>query len=179
MKISAIEKGALPIQSEQYVVNQNDLVLSFTNNNVIYVKAGEVLFYIDVINESIEDIYSEVRINSNKLNAEVYDATTNAYSIKMHVRNNSDQESKLKLYQNAPNPFRDKTYIQFLSSNTDEAKFQIIDLNGKMIYEKMVSNSASIQSFEIEESILSHSGVYLVKLSSQNEIATIKIVKFN
>ena len=179
LKISAIEPGALPIQSEQYVKNQNDLVLSFANNNAIQVKPGEVLFYVDVINESMEDIYSEVQINSNKLNAEVYDASTNAYTIKMHVRHNSDQETKLQLFQNVPNPFRDKTYIQFLSSSTEEVKIQIIGLDGRLQYEKVVGNSFSIQNIEIDESILSHSGVYLVKLSSRNETASIKIVKFN
>ncbi|MBK6824380.1 MAG: T9SS type A sorting domain-containing protein [Saprospiraceae bacterium] len=67
--------------------------------------------------------------------------------------------------------------IQFLSSNTEGAQIEIIDLNGKVIYEKLITNSTSIQSIEIGESMLPISGVYFVKLSSQNSIASIKIIK--
>ena len=177
LRIDKIESGALPIQSEQYVLNQNDLILSFVSNNVINIKAGEVLFYVDVINTINQDIYSLVQINSNKLNAEVYDASIDVYSLKMQERNNSNQVPKLKLFQNTPNPFKDKTSIQFISSNTEEAKIQIIDLDGKVIYEKVVNISDAIQGIEIDNSILFHSGVYLVKLFSRNEMKSLKIIK--
>ncbi|MBK6824398.1 MAG: T9SS type A sorting domain-containing protein [Saprospiraceae bacterium] len=86
-------------------------------------------------------------------------------------------ENNIVLYQNYPNPFRDKTWIQFLPSNTEETLLEIIDLSGKVMYKKLIHNSTSIQSIEIDESMLPHSGVYLVKLSSQNEIASMKIIK--
>ncbi|MBK6698313.1 MAG: T9SS type A sorting domain-containing protein [Saprospiraceae bacterium] len=177
LRITKIEPGALPIQSEQYVLNQNDLILSFASNNVINIKGGEVLFYVDVINTINQDIYSLVQINSNKLIAEIYDISTEAYTIKLYDRNSSKQETKLQLFQNVPNPFKDKTFIQFISSNTEEAKIQILDLNGRLIYEKMVYNSALIQSIEIDDNLLSHSGIYIVKLSSLNEMVSLKIVK--
>ncbi|MBK6698326.1 MAG: T9SS type A sorting domain-containing protein [Saprospiraceae bacterium] len=177
LRIDKIESGTLPIQSEQYVLNQNDLILSFVSNNVINIKAGEVLFYVDVIKTSNQDIYSLVQINSNKLIAEIYDISTEAYTIKLYDRNSSKQEPKLKLFQNVPNPFRDKTYIQFLSSNTEEAKIQIINLDGKVLYDKVVNNPDAIQGIEIDNSILYHSGVYMVKLLSQGEMVSLKIIK--
>ena len=78
-----------------------------------------------------------------------------------------------KLEQNYPNPFNPSTTIRFsLPKNFDKIKLEIFDVNGKLIT-TLINNSLAAGTYEFKwETNGLTSGVYFYKLTSDNFIAT-------
>lgn len=89
--------------------------------------------------------------------------------------NSTNASSKNKLFQNTPNPFKEKTIIRFqLADDVREAAICIFDMSGKML--KQMSVDSSMQSVTIGGNELS-AGMYLYSLVvNGNEIDTKRMI---
>ncbi|MES2654390.1 MAG: T9SS type A sorting domain-containing protein [Bacteroidota bacterium] len=74
----------------------------------------------------------------------------------------------------SPNPVNDKLNIV---TNANTTQFiEILDINGKVYVSQEINAAASVNGVEINTSFLNR-GIYLVKLTNQNEVYTKKIIK--
>lgn len=85
-----------------------------------------------------------------------------------------NQQSKLYCF---PNPFKDVTNL-FVNNNTDEIKnLMIYDVHGRII-KQLVKDEISLRSNQIEVDLKHlNSGIYFVKVNTENEVYTTKIIK--
>ncbi|MES2381053.1 MAG: T9SS type A sorting domain-containing protein [Bacteroidota bacterium] len=91
------------------------------------------------------------------------------YSKTIQINN----ETKL-VVELSPNPVNDKLNIV---TNANTTQFiEILDINGKVYVSQEINAAASVNGVEINTSFLNR-GIYLVKLTNQNEVYTKKIIK--
>ena len=79
------------------------------------------------------------------------------------------------LYQNQPNPFQDKTVIQFDLAEPEYITFTLYDLLGKKILEQAQSYSAGSQFISLEQHQLPSAGTYLYQIQADNYLLTKKL----
>lgn len=83
-----------------------------------------------------------------------------------------------ELFQNEPNPFDKNTVIRFVLPETAEATLMIWDASGKLLAEKRGVFAAGLHSFTIEATELSASGVLFYQLSTGQNTASKRMIKF-
>jgi len=79
------------------------------------------------------------------------------------------------LYQNQPNPFQDKTVIQFDLAEPEYITFTLYDLLGKKILEQAQLYSAGSQFISLEQHQLPSAGTYLYQIQADNYLLTKKL----
>ncbi len=85
------------------------------------------------------------------------------------------RENRIKLY---PNPFTDQINIVYHSSDTQTVTIQIVDIAGRQIYSKEnVIPKPGLNYFKIPQLQSLRKGVYLVRISSEGEVLSRKILK--
>lgn len=80
-----------------------------------------------------------------------------------------------ELYQNQPNPFRDRTLIGFQLPEGCDATLSIFDETGRLLHTQTATYSPGYHAVSIEKSRLG-SGVFYYKLDTPTESATRKMV---
>lgn len=102
---------------------------------------------IQVLKQELDELKSEGR------NLKKQPQTTDAFAV--------SSEGKSILYQNTPNPFRDKTVIRFkLSDEAKDASICIFDMTGKQLRKLPVSKgmeSVSVNGYELGEGMFLYS----------------------
>lgn len=72
-----------------------------------------------------------------------------------------EKDGKNVLYQNTPNPFKEKTVIRFrLGNDVKEASICIFDMSGKLLKKMLVSQdmeSVSVNGYELGEGMFLYS----------------------
>ncbi len=102
-------------------------------------KPDEILFTLKFrTNEEISDLGDILQINTRYIRAEAYTATAEPFDIALSLSGSvagAAQENAYdyKLYQNAPNPFHDRTVIGFDLPKDIQAEIVIFDNLGKVV----------------------------------------------
>jgi len=91
-----------------------------------------------------------------------------------HTFNVTDLSSSL--YQNAPNPFNDFTFVKFETQKVDDVEFQVFDLEGKMIYSHKEKYGRGLHQIKLEKNLFPSSGTYFYRIVSSAGIATKKLI---
>lgn len=82
---------------------------------------------------------------------------------------------KFKLYQNQPNPFKDKTTIQFDLTESEYITFTLFDLLGNKVLEESRLYPAGSQFIVLEQHQLPATGAYVYQIQAQNYLLTKKM----
>ncbi|MCK9270418.1 MAG: S8 family serine peptidase [Bacteroidales bacterium] len=91
------------------------------------------------------------------------------------IANRVTRDNRIKIY---PNPFTDQINIIYHSSDTQTVTIQIVDIAGRQLYSKEnVTGKPGLNYFEIPQLHSLRKGVYLVRISSEGEVLTRKILK--
>lgn len=111
---------------------------------------------VPILIRSIQELKQQLDSVSGNDNSLMLNSDKNGLSVSSAVINKS------RLYQNAPNPFRDKTVIRFsLTGNADKAYIYIFDMTGKM--QKQISVDNSMRDITINGYELA-AGMYIYSL---------------
>lgn len=94
---------------------------------------------------------------------------SNATSVVKIVSN----EKKLTIY---PNPVTDQLNVQFESSIAEETKIQIIDMQGMLVYQQILSSQSGLNYSTIPVVNLKN-GLYLCRLQNGDKLETCKFIK--
>jgi hypothetical protein len=86
-----------------------------------------------------------------------------------------NKENRIKLY---PNPFTDQISIVYHSNDTQAVTIQIVDVVGRQVYSREnVARKQGINYFRIPQLQSLKKGVYVVKIFSEGEVISRKILK--
>ncbi|NJK83828.1 MAG: T9SS type A sorting domain-containing protein [Saprospiraceae bacterium] len=116
---------------------------------------------------------SVLHISSTRTLSEAYDENGTLFDLKLNFQ--TPMANGFQLYQNRPNPFKDKTNIMFDLPSKMRAELTIHDVNGRVIYQKMDQFQKGQNIVEIDFQHLA-TGVLYYTLATDSFIATRKMV---
>ena len=93
-------------------------------------------------------------------------------TVKIH---NFDSDNSINIF---PNPFSDIIYLLFNSSDTDVINIDIYDLRGRNVFsEPNIHRNTAYNFFTIQNVNNLANGIYFIRISSNNNVFTRKIMK--
>lgn len=81
---------------------------------------------------------------------------------------------QFELKQNVPNPFADKTVIEFVSSGSETYNLSVTNVLGREVYNKEIKAETGVNTVDFYSGNLS-SGIYFYKLSNRSSSVTRKM----
>lgn len=112
-------------------------------------------------------------ISSMRTLSEAYDVNGTLFNLKLNFQ--TPVVSGFQLYQNIPNPFKDKTNIMFDLPSHMRAELTIHDVSGRVIYRKADQFQKGQNIVEIDRQHLA-SGVLYYTIATDGFIATKKMI---
>ena len=119
---------------------------------------------------------AKIELRNKEILNEYYNNTFETKEIKLIE---IQEEASLKLEQNVPNPFIQNTQIQFTLHNRGEAKFDVTDMNGRLIYTQSGIFNAGKNTITLNADDLTGSGVYYYTLTTTDQKETRRMIIIN
>ncbi len=110
----------------------------------------------------------------NENPAEVYVADAGVGNVLLDF--NELSSSDYVLYQNRPNPFTDRTQIQFYIPSQIDAALKVFDPSGKLLYEHKGSYQKGLHTVDVELDQIVTGGMLYYQLETADYIATKKMI---
>ena len=107
-----------------------------------------------------------VEMNGMVFNSEVYFTNGESAPLRVDFINQYSGQEGFSLFQNIPNPFKQSTIIPFQISERSDIVIRIVDINGKLIFEKKDNYNKGYHEIEILKSQLDRSGMYYYQLKT-------------
>ena len=173
LKVVDVVTEGLDISEVNYAV-LTDEKTTFSWNSSDMVSADE-LFTIYFKATSSGSLEENLSITSDITPAEAYAGNDlKIIPVTLIGRNNSGQE--FTLYQNNPNPFNGATDISFNLPIATKATVSIMDVTGKLIFEKSNYFSKGMNTVTVNADALNTGGVLYYKVETEKNSATMKMI---
>lgn len=143
-----------------------------TNFGTIGIPLGSDFIQIAKTKVSNNKLFSAY--NKNGLNTDYY---INAYLLDNQYLSASSFENNTNNTIIYPNPFTDKLNINLKEIEAQNIKISIYNINGTEIYTKNFSNFENHTTVSIDELNLYSTGIYFLKIQTDNSNKTFKIIK--
>ncbi len=161
-------------------VNTGSLLMSWNNANTIKVHKGEVVFSLKfkVVNAG-KMLSDALRISSDKLSPEAYDATLEKYNLALRFSEKSAPAPRFVLYQNVPNPFVDETSISFEMPKDAPATLTVYNMEGKVALVRKIQAVKGMNTITISTDEMNARGVMYYQLDTDGFTGIKKMVIFD
>ena len=121
-----VSNGALSLSDANFYVEDNSIKLSWNESTDRVVKAGEVLFSIEIGTQSAV----AMNFNNADIKAQAYNHAYEAYDLSLV----NEQSQHTSLIGSSPNPFSDNTNIHFEMSSEEQVAFEFFNIEGRKIH---------------------------------------------
>ena len=111
--------------------------------------------------------------DDNWMVSEVYDGQE---AIRMDVVKTESEINIIELYQNEPNPWSEKTLIEFSLPSAGDVVVRVIDLNGKELWRHNDEYSAGIHGIELSKNDIPMQGVVIYEVVHDDQILRKKMI---
>ncbi|MCC6816825.1 MAG: T9SS type A sorting domain-containing protein [Saprospiraceae bacterium] len=177
-QISGLDSKVISLNAENYVIDKNTIRISYTPAELINVPAGTSLISIKLQAVSSGLISKAVNINDQPLRSEIYDENVNISALEIEFRSNqvSTSNKSAKIIQTAPNPFADKTQIEFEVKKNQYIAFEIFDINGTSLSKTGNHYTKGTHKLELSRTQFGTAGIYFVRMSTNDFSETIKMI---
>lgn len=175
MEIEGLYSNELELTSNQYSIFEADgqVTLSWHDDSHIDLKTGMRLINLR-FNALTSGIISDLdlEIHSVITKAEAYTNNLEIANITLETSNRNSL-STFELYQNSPNPFSDKTIVEFyIEKPSKNVTLSIIDLNGKLIYTEIGDFEAGKNEIVLYKDKLNSNGLLYYRLQVGDDVST-------
>ncbi len=172
--LEAIFVGGQKIDKENIAqVSADTYNVSWNSNESV---SGNNLVTLSIVPNTQASVSEIVSINSSLTAAELYAGEALATS-KLSLRfagNNADDS--FVLYQNEPNPFTDKTVINFNLPQAADATLKVFDVTGQVIYTQKRFFEKGMNSFNLDRTDIPTTGVMIYQVESGEFTSTKKMI---
>ena len=127
------------------------------------VDANHNSFYPYVVGPTFYGVYANAKVNS-------VPSGTTPYTSTVGINKNEFEKLKVTVF---PNPASDLIAIQFNDLIKYDFDIALYNINGKRIKQSKINKGQTIAYFDIETV---YAGIYLVKISNENNVKTFKVV---
>lgn len=178
LELKEIRSGALNVNESHFnIINGNQLLMSWNASSLISAGPAEILFTLVVNAASPGKISEKIALSQSTISNEAYTGTElNISNIDLNFT--QDASSNLLLYQNNPNPFIDRTEINFFLPEAGSVTMTISDLSGKVILRSVENYNQGLNTVKLTDSQLDgHTGILLFNMSIGTHNSVIKMLK--
>ena len=180
LQLVEIKRGAMNIRSNDIVIVDNELKMSYANAIGDYAQANDVLYTL-VVRATSDGLLSDmIAINDKSLNAESYIGTDlKVGSVEIEWR---DDEvvvpvELLVVGSASPNPWRSQSEINFEIPRSGTVSLIVRDGNGRILHTKSNDFSAGKQSFTITNDDVKVTGLLLYELKFEEQVVNKKMIR--
>jgi Proprotein convertase P-domain len=173
--ITNVSSGAITVNEANFgyqEVEKGKISFSFNDSKAFVADDNTPLFYITVLPKQAMFADQIFSLSSEITPVSGFDSELKLVKIVMRTVNKSD----LELLQNTPNPFVDKTYINFRLGHAGHAKVVIMDINGRTIREWSGDYAAGEHQIKVSREDINISGVLVYQLQSSGQTITKKMI---
>lgn len=168
--VKNIESDKFKIASSDFnissIANKNILTLVIVPTKDIDLKAGDIIFQLEGHANATVQLSEELVINSDFEN-ELYNNNLEIREIGIAYSDLAENSETDLLYQNAPNPWSDKTNISFKLGKDQKVTINVYSVNGKLVEQHNGAYKAGTHSVELKSSKFSESGIYYYELLTE------------
>ena len=167
-----IESGTLQIDDTDYHFDENNFKLVYVKPQQMVIEEGQVLFYLVFQSNTSNMLSSLLHFDENSLSAELYSGNEIEISeLKLVFRNH-----EFEVFQNDPNPLKNKTEIRFLLPAESDYFLTIFDINGHTIFNQKSHGNQGLNNIGLDSQTFEKSGIYYYKIISGNYSGIKKMV---
>ena len=165
-----IEAGAIGLKGGDFYVDNNNIRISYASTSSIEINQGDVLFTLNMMAKSNTSIFN-IEINNEGMISESYDHNLESGKVTLEVRSQFDFTNRTEEVISTPNPFNNKTNINFELDKEMDLMLNIFDVTGKNVLSKKVDGYKGINSIPVTSDQLSNKpGVYLFKVDTGSKV---------
>lgn len=162
-----IKGEKLNLKNDNYAINNDELKIAWLGTEQIDVNKGDLLF--TVTHETDLSLSSSLR-------PEIYDNDLNIMNINLVKKGN---ESALRI-ENFPNPFSEQTTLQYYLPKKSNVSLTIFDQQGRVVFNTQRTIEKGFHKELINKNqFTSGAGIYLAKISTDEESKTLKLLLIN
>lgn len=168
----SIVGGKINISQEDYNIIDDKFVVSFIDANGLKIDENDILF--TLIIEASQDVQlsSVLRFVDKTLTPEVYSGDGSEIS-EMHLE---FRNTEFKVYAPFPNPFYEKTSIDFTLPEDADYSFKITDLNAREVFDINGNGKTGLNSIRLTNDNFQSGGIYMYRLNAGSIQSSGKLV---
>jgi len=180
LELIEVLAGNMNIKSNDMVIEEGSMKLSYANAIGDYVQADAKLFTLVVKAKSNGQLSEMIEINEKSLDAESYlGAELKIGNVEIEWRED-ENVAPVELFvagSASPNPWRSQTNINFEIPSTGIVSLTVRDLGGKVLYTKQDEFNVGKQSFIITHDDVNVTGLLLYELQYGDQIVQKKMIR--
>ncbi|MFZ1515203.1 MAG: T9SS type A sorting domain-containing protein [Saprospiraceae bacterium] len=155
-------------------ISENEILISINLMRPIVIKKGEVLFEFNI--PGLKIICPENLNLTENFNHEMYGANDKSYSINLKKTNNTNSGKDLEILEAGPNPTQGNYLIKISNGKFENLDLECFDVSGKSIFQQAIFLVNGVNTVELDQRVLTHSGVYFLVLRTAQSREVLKIV---
>ncbi|HEX5626018.1 MAG TPA: T9SS type A sorting domain-containing protein [Saprospiraceae bacterium] len=178
LQYAAVLPGFLDMNAENITVGQGEwgwMNLSWNAAHAVPSK-NTALFYLvfNVVESKLAA--PSLELFHGHLSAEAYDDQVRVMDLVWRSRGKEAAHAAFDLYQNQPNPFDGRTYINFSLSQDQIVKFKVYDVHGALLVSRDVDAHKGLNQLIVDKSDLGQPGVYYYQLHTAGGVKTRSLI---
>lgn len=178
-EIDVSKLDILDIQSDLFIIDDNNVKLTeraltlscYEQKNTTRTE-DDILLSLTVVSKESNTLSNLIAIKSDTFKSEVYFENEEFTTEKVALIFNQKAETSISfsLNQNVPNPFTDQTTISFDSTKKGNATLEIYSMHGQSLLKKQINVDIGENSTVIDRSTIVSEGMYVYKITLDNQI---------
>jgi len=165
-----LEEGKLDISEQNYMQDEAGLHLSWNGAESLRLNADK-LFYINTEKE-----LRQIRINSERVNAELYDTSLETFELRGEYKMNG-----LIALKNVPNPFSETTTIFFSLDHAERVTIDFFSLDGSLVSSKNLDGIKGQNTLSVSREELAVNGnttlIYTISTEHMQKTSKMLLMK--
>lgn len=154
---------------------EGQIATSFVNKSE---EAGKI-FTLQFRTKSFGSLSDVLKLNSSKISKEVYLSTGEMVDPKLVFESLETEENSFALFENYPNPAKDRTLIRFEVPEDCEGSIELITPSGKILNFIKSNFNKGLNEIEVDLNPMEKSGIllYEIKTPYGNEVGKIIVIR--
>jgi hypothetical protein len=163
MEIVGILPGAISIGEDDYALFNDQMTVSWFDENNVDLSSGDILFTIQMRANESGDLIHSLSINSSITEAELYVNGEKTFVPELKIDQQGGRD-ELAIISCSPNPWRDETRISYYLPQSDDVTYTLTDVNGKRLKSFSEDLNAGYQSLTIKSSDFAARGTIFLEI---------------
>ncbi len=161
--------GFKPLLDNMNIANVNNNLLDNGDIRISWhnieheLEKGSALFELMVRPKNNVFVSEVLEIAYEELMPEVY-IDNKALPMTINFELKDIPNEKIKLYQNVPNPWSEYTEVKFYTPEAKDFKFNLFDVNGRVVYKQINKSVKGINMIEVDKSMINQPGVMFYEI---------------
>ena len=155
-------------------IDEGKLLVSWNENDFVAADENSALFELKFKKLNTGVIDPSFEFSDNLLQSQIYlDKPSPIYDLGLNMKS---YKTSFNLVQNSPNPFSQKTTVEFNLDNTETVEINVFDLQGRLVNSQIIKPVVGKNSLQYEASDFNGEGVYYLRLISGDNHSVLKMI---